>query len=540
MWLDDNKCKIKSNNIYLEIEEFKKICHNSNVEASNKLLEAYEKYGLLYPIYRINRPKEYLQKLFEQNHDPDRFKKVIEVSDEYGNLLRFEYEELDRWFYPILPGFDKALNHGHPLDQAYNRGESFIEKPSKETYRNWDEYNVVLQSTIEKSAIEDRKLTSRHFYSPWQIYLLEEANRKHTRKINVLIPLGEGEQYILSEEPQKLALAEWEGHFTTLWEYRFKENLLFVKALEGVKGDILEGDNAKTFHNDCSKIAADIYPHHSYESWIEFLRALCALYFDYQKREKHRLSNCLKKDIRSVIDILMLGTGNTYGDIINDVGIYLDGTPYFHVPPLERIYPVYESYLKREAKSYFESVLDNYNNEVPGHLKLDKRAVDEIIDKAFDSGNETLLVSIIGINKEYFSPSYFGNEGIWSFIRSLAVAVESWVKVLANKTGFREAIVALASGDFDSCCAKLQKTCGKTNLNIGNYADLKQFLNAIPTIQFQRCGTDLSWMKPIIRAYLIRNYVAHHTKLDPELFGSALIELYKSLLFLIFYAWKVK
>ncbi|MBE0428144.1 MAG: hypothetical protein IBX72_16105 [Nitrospirae bacterium] len=540
MWLENTECPVNSKDIYIEFEKFKSACRELNVDVSNRLIETYERNELLYPVYKIHRPKEYLQGIFEQNHGHGRFKNVIEVPDEYESPLKFEYEELNRWHHPIFPEFDKAFTEGHPLDQAYKRDESFIEKPSKDTYRNWEEYNVVLESTIEETSIKDRKSTARHFYSPWQIYLLEEANRRHTRKINVLIPLGEVEEDILSEQPQKLSLAQWQDHFKTLWEYRFKENLLFRKSLQNIGRNILEGGAAKTFYDNRKRIAKDIYSRHSYELWIDFLRSLSGLYFDCREREKLRFSDCLKSDIRSVIDLLMLGFEKDYRDIINDVGMYLNGRTYFYIPPLERIYPEYESYLKREAKPLLDSILDDYNKEVPNHFKLDKEAINKIIAHAFNSGNETLLVSIIGINKEYFSPSYFGDEGMWAYIRSLAVAAESWVKVFANKTDFRDAIVALASGDFDSCCNQLQTKCGKTNMNVYSHADLQHFLNELQQINLKRGTKNLSWMKFIIRSYLIRNYVVHHTKLAPELFGSTLIELYRSLIFLIFYAWKVK
>jgi len=541
-WLEDNKCPITAIDIYLEIDRFKNLCNELNVRCSDGLLDVYEKHELIYPIYRINRPKNYLHKIFEQNYGTDRFKNVIEVPDEYGNVFKFEYEELHRWDHPILPGFDKALSEGHPLEQAYKRGESFIERPSKDTYRNWEDYKVILEITINDSSLKTTESTARHFYAPWQIYLLEESNRRHTRHINVLINLRESDKYILNEQPQKLSLAQWQDYFKSLWDYRFKENLLFKKALTCAAGNILEGKDSEKFHNSCEKMAKDICLQFSYESWIEFLKALCTLYFNYQEREKHRLSKCVKKDIRSVIDILMLGFKKNYRDIINDVGMYLNGVTYFHVSPLERIYPEYESFLKREAKPLMESVLEDYNKEVPDDLKIDKKFVDEIIEHAFRAGNETMLVSIIGINQEYFSPSYFGDEGIWSYIRSLAVAVESWVKtLLVANTNFRGAIGTLTKNRFgknffDSCCGQLQKELGRTNMDVYSYADLKQLLDKITTIEFK----NLSWMKYLLRAYLTRNYAAHHTKLEPELFGSTLIALYRSLLFLAFYSWKVK
>ncbi|MCX5814496.1 MAG: hypothetical protein NT178_18430 [Proteobacteria bacterium] len=539
-WLDDDyNSPFNGADIYLEIDKFQDSCGKLNIKANDKALEAYDKHGLICPLYRINRPKDYLQTIFEQTYGPQDVK-VVSVPDEHGNLLQFEYEELNRWHIEILPEFEITLKEGHPLDQAHKRGECFVEVPSKDTFKDWKEYELRLQMTVDGASIRHMESTARHFYAPWQIYLIEEANQWHTRTINVLVPLGENETYILSETPRKLSLTDWQEQFKSLWVYRFKESLLFRKTSYFVKENILEEDDAKRFYSDRSKIAETISNQHSYESWIGFLRTLCGLYFNYRGREKYKLSNEVKKDISETVSLLRFGLGKKYRDIINDVGMILGGQEFFYVPPLERIYPEYESFLRRETKSSLDSVLEDYNKEVPAVLKLGQGAVDDIIDHAFKIGNETLLVSVIGINKEYFSPSYFGEEGIWSYMRSLAVAVESWVKEIASKNDFRPAIVFLATGDFDSCCDQLQKKVGKTNMDVQSYVELRQFLDELKTVKFIKKSKDLTWMKYLIRAYLIRNYVAHHTKLEPELFGKNLIDLYRSLLFLVFFSWKSK
>lgn len=534
-WLKVKECSVNNSDIYLESDKFKRVCRDLKIYVRDSWIEAYEKHGLLCPRYRVNRPKAYLQRIFEQSHGPSRFRNVIEVPDEYGALLKFEYEELDGWHHPILSGFNKALSEGHPLEQAHHRGEFFIEVPSADTYKTRNECNVKLEITIKNESLLQTESIARNFYSPWQIYLLEEANRCHTRVINVLLPLQEK-----FKEPKQLPLTQWQNYFKTLWEYRFKEGLLFRKAFESAKGNTLEGSSAEQFHDSCKDAANHIGQRYPYELWISFLRKLCDLYFDYLDREKYGLSQCVKQDIIILIDVLMYSYGKSYGEIITDVGMVAGRTRFFHVSPLERIYPEYKSFLKREARLFLEFALDGYNKEVPDFLKLEKNTVDEIINEAFTSGNETLLTSIIYVNEEHSSQSYFGNEATWSFMRSLAVAVESWVKTLEKKEKFWDAIQALTSNDFGACCNQLKKTCGKTDLDVKSYSDLKQFLREVSKINFAAKNKNLFWMKHLIRAYLTRNYAAHHTKVESELFGSVLNELYGSLLFLVFYAWKIE
>ncbi|WDT74532.1 MAG: hypothetical protein MPW16_14870 [Candidatus Manganitrophus sp.] len=519
-WLRVEKCPVKNSDIYLEFDDFKKVCRDLKVNARDNWIEEYERHGLLYPCYRVNRPKAYLQRIFEQTHGPGRFRNVIEAPDEYGTLLKFEYEELDGWHHPFLSGFDKALSEGHPLDQAYHRGEFFIEVPSVDTFKSRNECKVKLEITIKNETLLQTKLIARNFYSPWQIYLLEEANQCHTHIINVLLPLQNKFQ-----EPQRPSLAQWQSYFKALWEYRFKEGLLFRKAFENTKGNILEGNSSEQFHDSCKNVANHIGQRYPYESWISFLRRLCDLYFDYLDREKYRLSQCVKQDIIFLIDILMYSYRKSYREIVTDVGMVAGGTRFFHVSPLERIYPEYESFLKREARLFLEFALDDYNKEVPDFLKLDKNAVDEIINEAFTSGNETLLSSIIYINEEHSSQSYFGNEATWSFMRSLAISFESWVKKLESSNSFSKALASLTGNDFKLCHEQLLNNCGMSGSKVTNYADFNKLLKEVSKINFARNNKNLFWMKHLIRAYLTRNYAAHHTKVESELFGSVLREL---------------
>ena len=538
MWYENKIYDINGLDIYLKKDKFLDICKKLNVNTSDSLLEIYEEFGLLFPIYRVIRPHDYLQEIFEQNNAND-LENVIKVSDQYGELLKFENEELLRWHIPIFIEFEKTIIDGHPLDQAFKKSLSFIQKPSRDNFHKWDEYKVNLETPQKKQTRRHADSIAVVYYSPWQIYLLDEANVKHTYEINVLLN-DFSKPFLSNTKPQKLETLEYNRYFETMWKYKFIEAMLFLKYSHNSKNCIIEGENYKHLYDEQITIATNISSIHTYEEWIRFLRYLCFLYYNYQNREKLKLSQCVKKDIGGVIDLLMYGLEKKYKQIVDDIGNYIGTTTYMEVPPLERIYPEYENFLKRESKPLLESVLKNYNEEVPEDLQLNEDAIDKIINHALSIGNETLLVSVISLNNEYFSPSYFGNEGIWTHIRSLCVSVESWVKVHAERSDFKEAIIKLATGDFDFCCNELCKNCGTNKLVILTINDLKKYLDKLKQINLIKKGKYLSWMKSLLRAYIIRNYAAHQTKLEPGLFGTNLIELYRSLLFFVFYAWKVK
>lgn len=534
-----SKFKIPStSDIYLELDKFKKLCNECHIDVSDQLLEAYEKHGLIYPAYRVKRPPKYLQLIFEQRG----YSYCLAVPDRYDKLFKFEQSDLNMWKSPTSPEFDKALSEGHPIDQAYTRSEKFIVKPSSKNFQNWSRYKVKLSKETGGSVVSQRDSLVVHYYSPWQLYLLNEANNAYTLKTNLLLRGRRRVTPYIKSKPCKLKLSEWEEFFESLYLFKFKENLLFSKACNGIEGNFLDGVNAKRFHNNYRTLAKAVYSAHFHERWVDFLRSLCELYFGYQKDEKTNPSKCLKEDIGAIIDLIMSGASKNYKDLVNEVGMIIGGIQHLGTPPLEKIYPDYESYLKRESLDELESAWNYYNKVVPANLTLGKEALKEIIDHAFKHGNKTLLVAIIGIHKEYFVQSYFGNEGLWSYIRSLAIAIEVWVKNLSGGRGFTSAINSLTNGTFNSCLEQLAQACGLRNRNalrINSFSELTNFLSTLSGLRFNSGSIVLPWMEYIVRAYLIRNYAAHHTALEQELFGKNFIEIYHSLLFLVFYAWKV-
>jgi hypothetical protein len=536
-----NDFKIRPKYIYLEIEQFKELCNANLLSISDKLLELYEKHDLLYPIYRIFRPKDYLQLIYKQRYNYEQpYNNEFEIPDQYEKLAKFEYKDLDRWNSHIFQDFEIALDLGHPLDQAYHRGEEFIIKPSKQTFKDWDEYKVNLHALFDNRIIENVISRARHFYTSWQIYILEEINSNYFYETNRLIEVKNRNDFYWKDLPfSKILLNDWREFFNVLGQYRFKVQLLFEKSMEGIKTGILEGEPLHEYHIKERELAKIYISNHNYESWVNFLKVLCGRYFNYLDKEKIKLSQNIKSEIYSVIDLILFSSNKQYRDILNDVGRHIDGRTFLDMLALEHIYPEYDSHLKRKTSFLLSSSLKKFNENVPEFLKLTENDVEEIMDYALKIGNETIMVSLIQLNKEYFEPSHFGREALFSYIRSLSNAIESWCIILVGRERivYKKALDILTDNKFSMCCNKLQNKCEKNNLRVNSCNELKIFLNALHEIDMEIEGERHSWIKLLIRSYLIRNYLAHHTRIDPQLMGTTFIEIYNSLTFTIFYAW---
>jgi len=295
-WLDNVKIPYSDCDLYIERDKFVKICKELNI--SPVYLDTYEKHKLMYPIYRIFRPKEYLQTIFEQQYNnPEQ---IYDISDHYLMLFEIEYRILPAWTLYRGAKLWDLINNGHPLDQAYAQNNPFVSKlDAKSFIPRWN-YKVTL---TRKEGIKKEDYAVKDFYSPWQIYLLEEANQNFVKSVNILEDFEKFKFHwnlIYSKlariSADSLSLTKWKDFFIAIWNYRFKQNLVlsyFTSNHSGVF--ILEGEENKKFYNECARIAKSIASEFTYTQWIGFLRLLCSLYYQYRNKEKVKLSECVKK-----------------------------------------------------------------------------------------------------------------------------------------------------------------------------------------------------------------------------------------------------
>src|SRR3990172_9466978 len=98
------------------------------------MLEAYEKIGLLIPIYRLVVPEEYTRALFEYNYKTTYTASDATFDDDEWQEIEQLKTALHSYNFKPLPHFDFALKHGPPLDYAYKNKNPFLQKPDKENF----------------------------------------------------------------------------------------------------------------------------------------------------------------------------------------------------------------------------------------------------------------------------------------------------------------------------------------------------------------------------------------------------------------------
>lgn len=519
---------------YLKVDKFVELCSAMHISLPRKpeaLLEAYERHGIIRPSHRLHIPEDYAKASFKYKHSTEDERHNIKSLPEWHDIQDFLDDRLQNY----TDG--RALSEGHPLDWACKAGKTFVKVPDSETYKSWEEYNVVVG---EYAGYPQPRLIAEAYYAQWQIFLFEEADRQFTKRINTLLPQEDIKSSFLDTT---LSLSKWINEFKILAEYRFKERLLYAKYMRQSSNNM--GTQYDEYLKEVKALSIATFREIEQERWIDFIRKLCEIYFIYEESEKVSLSKYLKSYISSTIGIYLESTEWPYSQLVKEVGDVIDGTKYFHWLPLEIILPDEEKEKRREAYEYLGFLKDQYNTELQASTVTDLDIYD-IIEMCLSSGNDTLLTKIIEIEKEFNKDSLFWSQKIWSHIRSLATAIETFGKEIfptANKLG--DCIVQ-ANGKYQTLKTPFDNY--SKSLNMGTITDVStpnEFIKKIDIINNPIkysivIDPNLADVRFLLIAHITRNFVNHSTKIEAELFGSYFVEIYKSLVFTVFYMFKNK
>lgn len=209
-------------NKYLKAKEFVEYCKANNIDASIYILEAYEKVGLLSPIYRLVVPDDYICAVFEYNHSNPFNPNIPFDKDNKWLEIKQLSTALSNYSFKPLPQFSLALTHGHPLDYAYLNKNRFLKKPSKENFKPWKEYKIVAGSINGHPFKEEN---ADHYYAPWQIFVLDELNLMHTIEENYATKQKKGWD-IFKQELYPSKLIGFYEYFQTISNFEMMESLI--------------------------------------------------------------------------------------------------------------------------------------------------------------------------------------------------------------------------------------------------------------------------------------------------------------------------
>lgn len=522
--------KEKHNSIkkYVEAKEFVEYCKANNVDASLYMLEAYEKVGLLLPIYRLIAPNEYVRTLFECNHrNPFDPNVPFDIDGKWEAIEQLR-TALSHYSLKPLPQFSFALIHGHPLDYAYQSKNLFLQKPSEKDFKPWEEYKIVA-GTINGHTFKEEK--AEHYYASWQIFVLDELNRTHTIEENYATKQKKG-WGIFKKELQPTKLISFFEYFQTISNFEMMESLIWHDITSDVRNMVIEGELYKQLKTRTAEQAKREYEKYPYSEWIKFIRKLVELYTGYTEREKIKLADECKRFLTSTINMIMDATKKSFEEIKGDYDGRFKGIRstcreediFIYPGELERIYPDEVKKAKERARWSLESQIKQFNKTLPDNLKIEETITDALIDNIIESGHHLLLSHLHEIEKLWFNHSPHWESSIWAHLRSLAVSIES-----IGQEWFEERyLYNILKKAFGGKYTNLRDSIGKTITAAETPSDYKQKLDKI----LEHRGKSRSGIcgHHLVTANLTRNYFAHKVKFEPDMLGSLFIEVYESLL----------
>lgn len=514
---------------YLSSEEFVEYCKANNVDASLDVLEAYEKAGLLIPFYRLVFPDEYIRALCE--YDCKIIYTELDIPFDDNKWQEIEQLKTALCSYSFVPSrqFYFTLKHGHPLDYAFRNKNPFLQRPSKEDFKTWEKY-IIIAGTLDGYPVKEE--TAKHYYTPWQIFVLNELNLTHTIEENYATKqkIGRG---IFKKELQPSKLGSFCEYFQTISNFRMMKSLISRDIAFGLKSSILEGELYKQLRRRTVEQAINEYEKHSYSEWIKFIRKLVELYMVYNGREKIKLANELKHFLTSTINVLTDATNKSFDEISSayDGRFKRFGDPghnegvIIYPGKLEQIYPDEIKETKESAKRIFDFQIKQLNETLPDDLKVENKMSDALTNNIIENGHYLVFCHLHEIEELRLNHRPRWKSSIWAHLRSFAVSIESIAQEWYGQNKFGNILEYAFKKEYTNLINSIGKgiTDAKTSSEYrGNFAKI---------LEYKKKGTHSICGYHLVSAHLTRNYFSHKIKYEPDMLGSMFIEVYKDLVF---------
>lgn len=516
-------------NKYVEAKEFVEYCKANNVDASFDILEAYEKVGLLLPIYRFTAPDKYVRTLFEYNHkNPFDPNVPFDIDNKWQEIEEL-YTALNRYSFKPVTQFSLALTYGHPLDYAYQNQNPFLQRPSQEDFKPWKEYKIIA-GTLNGYPMKEE--TVKHYYASWQIFVLDELNLTHTIEENYATRRRKG-WGIFKKELHPSKLIGFYEYFQTISNFEMMESLIWHDITYDVKSMVIEGELYKQLETRTAEQAKNEYKNHPYPEWIKFIRKLVELYTEYTEREKIKLADECKRFLTDTTNMLIVATKKSFERIRADYDGRFKGIRstcreediFIYPGELERIYPDEVKQAKECAGWELESFIKELNKTLPENDKIDLKIKDVLVNNIIESGHYLLLSHLHEIEKLWFNHSPHWESSIWSHLRSLVVSIESIGQEWYGQRYLRETL----ENAFIKKYNDLKNSISADITDAKIPSEYKQKITKI--LELKKKGTFSICGYHLVSAHLTRNYFAHKIKFESDMLGSLFIEIYKDLLF---------
>ena len=291
------------------------------IETSENELEHYEQIGAMLPVARVVYPNEYVtqrdQSVWNGDMDWDgaaQWPALGRLSERVG---------------PVSIGHESLTDEEliHCIDRELEAGDNpHLSRPGSADFRPWSDYRVTIQ---DRQGNDIKRPTVEHYYGYWQVHQLYWIQQspdlyKNARLIE-RIPEDDPVRRFLPRAPKIELLTDFSGKrhsFDALsfWitVYSLERNRTLASVPESNGFQRLDDVHRTRLTACAGKVTQRFQLTHG--DLYGFLRQLIELVRNYERKERYKLAEALKRDIFAWEVLLMLTTGETRDEVAMELG----------------------------------------------------------------------------------------------------------------------------------------------------------------------------------------------------------------------------
>ncbi len=421
---------------YLPHRDFLQLCSDIGIKSfddriSEKWLEYLEKNKILFPEYKLVKPKWYLNYFFKYSQS-----QLENIKSKRWKKLNKFYEHIEKW--------DFRYSIFHPFDKKKISSE-FLSIPKEDGYSKWQVYYKKNISEDEYYSIEK----DIYYYPYWRVYQLHAIDKACVQKylINVFdeetnkqyltlrkIPYTKAKSWSLPRSPDlyKDEIFGEDYNFYMLSFYiqsiRKVESVPISQFLKAYSDDLEERKRYNEFVNKRKARIANITIckyNLTQEKLIKFLTYLCERYFRYEEKNLLNLTYLLRADIIYLRSLLLDGYNLTNKEIEKSIKISF----IIHKEPLRYIIMGELAEARQDSFSIFKDFIER--TFIKNKIEINLQVFEDFLSFLDDNDMDTIYVTIYDY---YYLPSdYRKYRDPITNLASLVVYFESYLRELIIK-----------------------------------------------------------------------------------------------------------
>ena len=534
---------------FAEVGLFRRHCRDLNVAVTQSELEHYERIGVLLPVARVVYPDEYvIQKdQSQRNGDMDwdganQWPALLRLSERLGPFL-FGYESLP----------DEELVHC--IDREMEAGDNpHVVRPASADFRPWSDYRVTVHDGQGNSI---NRPTVKHYYSYWQVHQLSAIQQypdlwKNVRLIE-RIPQGDPVRRFLPRAPKNELLVDFDGKrrsfdalsfWITVYDRERNRTFASVAEVDGFRR--LDDVQAAAHRTKLAALARKVTERFQFttEGLYGFLRKLIELIEEYERKERYKLAEALKRDIFAWERLLMLATGKTLDEVAEELG----KTSIYDKQTFRRLD------IATKERDYAYNLLNSASEDCGSALQqlgdplwsFKEGDANDLLNYCEQKGLGVLVTALSGMvaigDEEY--RRNFRREQMYTNLKNVLTSYEYFLKTTAQGTGRIHGNEALTSL-VDKVMAQepwyqlFAASKRKRLLNANNPQDFLTNMGTLLTDHELKGSPKGFWAQQFLITCLARNMMVHSYPSEDSYYGNPFRQMLNAVVSVTFYTWQL-